>query len=64
MDVGILDWWGDSYWKTRMSSTHRMIKLPKEASQEAYDLLAGLLYVRHTYTMKAGKLRDSAGDMA
>lgn len=65
MDVGILDWWGLSYWQPPMSSTQRMIKLPKEAAQEAYDLLAGLLYVKHTMTPgKAGKLFDSAGDMA
>jgi hypothetical protein len=65
MDVGILDWWGLSYWKPRMSSKQRMIKLPKETAQEAYDLLAGLLFLKHSRKSgKDGKLCDSAGGMA
>lgn len=39
-----MDWFWQSSWKPRMSSTRRSIKLLTEASQEAYDLLAELLF--------------------
>jgi hypothetical protein len=59
MDAGILDWRVSSYWKPRMSSTRRTIKLPKEASQQAYDLLAGMLFNKFIMKTHADYRADS-----
>jgi hypothetical protein len=58
-DCGILDWQPESYWRPRISSTRRTIKLPKELSQEAYNLLCELLHAK--FSMRAG---DGVGSIA
>lgn len=61
-DCGILDWQPESYWRPRISSTRRTIKLPKEMSQEAYNLLSELLHAK--FSMRAGDARGGAGNIA
>lgn len=64
-DVGIVDWNGLSWWRPRMSSTRRMIKLPKETAQEAYNTLNQMLHDRFSVkvNLRDPRARESAGDM-
>lgn len=62
MHCGILDWRSASHWRPRMSSTRCTMKLPKDTSQEAYDLLAELLHAK--FSMRACEPRDSAASIA
>lgn len=59
-DVGILDWHSLSWWKPRMSSTRRVIKLPKPTAQEAYNALNSLLHEKFSLKVKPRTARDSA----
>lgn len=43
-DTGIVDWAGGSRWVPNHSSTKRLIKLPKEKAQAAYNLLNGIIH--------------------
>ena len=49
--AGILDWAAGSWWRPKLSSTRRSIKLDREAAQEAYNTLWGLLQAR--FSIKA-----------
>lgn len=62
-DVGITDWYSFSWWRPRMSSTRRIIKLPKEPAQEAYNTLAALLHDKFSLRIKPNRARDSAGSI-
>jgi hypothetical protein len=43
-NTGIVDWAGGSWWRPRHSSTKRLIKLPKQKAQGAYNLLNSMIY--------------------
>jgi hypothetical protein len=64
-NAGIVDWQMRSWWKPRMSSTRRIIKLPKETAQEAYNVLNQLLHDRFSLkvSLRDPRARESAGDM-
>jgi hypothetical protein len=64
-NVGIVDWNMLSWWKPRMSSTRRMIKLPKETAQEAYNALQQQLHNRLSVkvNLRDPRARESAEEM-
>jgi len=50
-NVGILDWASGSWWRPYHSSTRRTIKLDRDAANEAYHVLEGLL--QQKFSIKA-----------
>src|SRR5690348_6659591 len=53
--AGIVDWAGWSRWRPNHSSTKRMVKLPKEKAQAAYNVLSALIHDKFSLRPEALK---------